>query len=356
MEYKAFEDVSTSRTTTDSEGRIRVAVIASSSRVDRNSESVAQNFDISDFLKNPVLLWNHARDKSTNFYAGIPIGHCENVKLVDGHLECDLVFATAKANPLAPIIANSFLEKSIRAVSIGFNFSHSVQNGEVQELHGAQLVEISACVIPVNPDAVAKALELRKTELTHQLKRYKLAQKEKSMEMTQDELNKFLSQIAALLGVAAESTPEQILQAMTEKLGTTENGATEVLSETESSDLKEAAAKICSMKMVLSEMQAKSLAEKSKEPSITAQRIEEKIKKAVDSGILQPSKIKAVKEYADKYGEKALDDHLALTSKSFAVAPSRVLSIDSGKRTSVSMSVQEQSILKQLGLKAEDLV
>ena len=351
MKYKAFDTVTASKPYIDDEGRIRVPITASTSRVDRHGESVEQTFDLSDYLKNPVLLWNHTRDKSDYFYAGLPIGHVEKLQVSNDALTCELVFASEKANPLAPVIGNSFLERSIRAVSIGFDFTHKTEtideNGEpFTTLHGAKLVEISACVIPVNPDAVAKAMLLRKTESSQQSKRYKIAKKVKAMEMTQEELNKFLQQLAALLGLPSEATPDQILAAASEALAK-ENEAEQVLAETEAKDLKEAAAKVCALKMVLSDLQEKSTAEKAKAPS----RIEEKIKKAIDNGFVSPSKAKSVREYAGKYGEKALDDYLVMASPIFSTVPVQTKSSDSHKRT----SAQELSILKQLGLKPEDL-
>jgi len=340
MKYKIFDTVQISKKSVEGDA-IRVSVIASTARIDRNGERVEQKYDLSDYSKNPVLLWNHARDKNINFLAGLPIGYTENHRVDGGKFYCDLVFASAKANPLAPLIANSFVEKSIRAVSIGFDYGNKTEteeNGQsIKVLSGIKIVEISACVIGVNPDAVMIALKSYETT----------KKKAENMKMTPEELAQFLAQLAALVGLTPEATPEEILAAVSDKCGAP---ASQVMEAVGAETMQEAAAKVCSLKLVADAAIEQAKAQKSHEPN----RIEQKIKHAIDKGILLPSTAKSVREYAAKYGEKALDDHLAMIGKSFAIAPTSTPKVSDEQAP--KLKAFELEMLSQMGMTEEQFL
>lgn len=139
-----------------------VEVIASTDDVDSYGEILVQDWDLSRYEKNPTVLWNH------NAW-GLPIGHAENVRveklpgdvsvLGGGKLRAKLFFVDANANEMGERVWQGFLQKSIRAVSVGFQskqgVTRDIDGKTVFVLSGNLLVEISAVTLPANPNAVA---------------------------------------------------------------------------------------------------------------------------------------------------------------------------------------------------------
>lgn len=137
-----------------------VEVTVSTDTLDAYGDVVDQDWDLSRFSKNPVVLWNHNR---SGLFAGpeadLPIGHAD-AAVKNGQLEAKLTFVDERANPMAEKVFQGFLQGSIRAVSAGFR-PHTVSREmkddlEFYRLSDNELYEISVCPIPVNPDAVAK--------------------------------------------------------------------------------------------------------------------------------------------------------------------------------------------------------
>lgn len=118
---------------------------------DSYGEIVRQNWDLKRFEGNPVALWSHDSK-------GLPVGQWLNVRVEDGVLKGTLKVATAKANPLAENVWQSILEKTLRAVSVGF-MPHKVSfeeidGEEVCVLDENELYECSPTPIPANPEAL----------------------------------------------------------------------------------------------------------------------------------------------------------------------------------------------------------
>ncbi len=146
--------------------RRSVDVVASTDTLDAFDEYIDQgSWDIeSRFAGNPVCLYNHNRTEG--FFTAIqpkdtlPIGHCENTMVRGGKLETTLVFVDEKANPMGELVWQGFIQKSIRAVSVGFkpkNVKAEMREGkEILRLSECCLYEISVCPMGANPDAVAK--------------------------------------------------------------------------------------------------------------------------------------------------------------------------------------------------------
>lgn len=142
----------------DAESR-SVRVIASTDAIDGADQVVMQDWALDRYKANPIVLYLHnflgCRPEDT-----LPIGSAPDVEIVDGHLEATLNFVDAKANPLAELVWQGFLQKSIRAVSVGFtskNVLPETRDGkQVYVLSGNELLEISVCPIPMNPEAVAQ--------------------------------------------------------------------------------------------------------------------------------------------------------------------------------------------------------
>lgn len=125
----------------------------STDAVDSYGEVVRQNWDLNRFRSNPVALWSHDSH-------GLPVGQWKDVRVDGGALVGTLKVATAAANPLAENVWQSILEKTLRAVSVGF-WPHKVS---VEEIAGVErvvldmneLYEISPTPIPANPEAIGK--------------------------------------------------------------------------------------------------------------------------------------------------------------------------------------------------------
>lgn len=130
-----------------------VDFIASTEAVDSYGEIVKQNWDLSRFKTNPVILWSHSAWE-------LPIGHATRCEVVRGQLEVTVKFSTEKANPKAELVWQSILEQSLRAVSVGFYpreiRCERIDGADVCVLDDNELREISVVTIPANPEALAK--------------------------------------------------------------------------------------------------------------------------------------------------------------------------------------------------------
>lgn len=131
-----------------------VEVVASTDTVDCYGEVLVQDWDLTRYLKNPVVLYGHNR-------WGYPIGHAENVRVEKNKLLARLCFVDEKANPEGERVWQGFLQKSLRAVSVGFRakkgVSQEIDGRHIYVLSGNELIEISVVPIPANPDAVAES-------------------------------------------------------------------------------------------------------------------------------------------------------------------------------------------------------
>lgn len=121
---------------------------------------LSSGMDPSDFLKNPIMLWNHLRSYQGKTDEVLPIGRWENLRI-----EGDKIFATPNfdsKDAFAAKIEAKYADGYLHAASIHFD---PVETSESKEflLPGQtrstvtkwKLKEISMCDIPANPDSVA---------------------------------------------------------------------------------------------------------------------------------------------------------------------------------------------------------
>jgi HK97 family phage prohead protease len=125
--------------------------------VDRMGDTIrAAGWDIADFERNPVALWAH--DSSAP-----PIGGARNVGVEGKRLAGDIEFAPPETYQFADTIYRLVLGKFIRAVSVGFlPTRHLFVQDDPERPWGIdfleqQLLEISVCPVPANPNALAEA-------------------------------------------------------------------------------------------------------------------------------------------------------------------------------------------------------
>ncbi|MGB0873592.1 MAG: HK97 family phage prohead protease, partial [Solirubrobacterales bacterium] len=129
--------------------------IASTDAMDSYGEVVAQNWRLERYSSNPVFLWSH---KSGD----LPIGKSVRTEVRNGRLEFTAKFASAKANPFAEQVFQSYREGNLRGVSVGF-YPHTVRverrnDQDVVVLDDNELYEISATSIPANSEAIAQRI------------------------------------------------------------------------------------------------------------------------------------------------------------------------------------------------------
>lgn len=138
----------------------KITVVASTSVIDRQGESIDQSgWDLTNFLKNPVMLWAHNYDE-------LPLGVWENIRVSDGLLKMDANFASKEANPKAENVRLLVEEGVEKTVSVGF--IPKERDGHI--ITKAELLEVSFVPVPANPEALALAIskgynpEIMKTE------------------------------------------------------------------------------------------------------------------------------------------------------------------------------------------------
>lgn len=125
--------------------------IASTDAIDSYGEIVAQNWDLTRYRANPVVLFAHNSRE--------PIGRATSVGVVGGRLECTIQFAEgiARAEEVWSLVQQGML----KAVSVGFRpreVRAELRDGKtIYVLDDNELHEISIVSVPANPEALAKS-------------------------------------------------------------------------------------------------------------------------------------------------------------------------------------------------------
>jgi HK97 family phage prohead protease len=124
--------------------------IASSPNTDRLGDQVMQDFDLEQYLANPVVLFGH--DHSD------PVGKCLDARIENGNLVAEIEFApTTRGQEIAALVDHG----TLRALSIGFTPGDTQVNADGGfTFQKNSLVEISIVPVPANPDA----LRIKSTE------------------------------------------------------------------------------------------------------------------------------------------------------------------------------------------------
>ncbi len=134
--------------------------VASTEEVDRDGDLIrVAGWDLSNFLKNPVIPWAHD-------YTRPPVAKAEMAEVSDGRLVFRPVFPNPGDYPFADTVWKLYRDGFLRAFSVGFK----PLKWEWVEREGArgpgvrgrdfveqELWEISACVVPANAHALIAA-------------------------------------------------------------------------------------------------------------------------------------------------------------------------------------------------------
>ncbi len=134
---------------TKSEDGSKYKVLASTSAVDRQGDSIDQRgWDLKNFLKNPVMPWAHKYDE-------LPLAKVTHIEVTDKGLEAEFEFAPVEGNPKAQQVKTLYDQGYLNAVSVGF--IPKERNGKT--ITKAELLEISIVPVPANQEALRLALK-----------------------------------------------------------------------------------------------------------------------------------------------------------------------------------------------------
>jgi len=125
--------------------------------VDRMGDTIdPEGWDITDYAANPVALWAHNSMQP-------PIGRSYEVAVKGARLMGDIEFIGPEIYPFAETIFQMVANGFLNAVSVGFlpvEYSfveNDPERGWGIDFKRQQLLEISLCPIPANPNALAEA-------------------------------------------------------------------------------------------------------------------------------------------------------------------------------------------------------
>ena len=109
-------------------------------------------WDVSNYLKNPVVLFAHD-------YGSLPIARTTKLEQHDDHLIAIAEFATEELNPMAEQVFNMLKQGFLRGASVGFRptvFEYNNERGG-GDFSGQELLEFSVVPIPANAQSLMAA-------------------------------------------------------------------------------------------------------------------------------------------------------------------------------------------------------
>lgn len=136
----------------DAGKRVKWRFTASAAVEDRMGDIVEQDWDLTEFKQNPVLLFSH---EGSNF----PVGKVEGIDVEDGQLMADTKADDNPVNPRGQLVAHLLREGMLNAVSVGFRSGEMVSRRELPAgdkrradrgyiLRKNKLLELSVVPIP----------------------------------------------------------------------------------------------------------------------------------------------------------------------------------------------------------------
>jgi hypothetical protein len=146
----------------------KLVMIGTTETKDRDKDIIKVNgWQLDNYRKNPVFLWSHN-------YGSVPLARAEKViKRRDPvRMDFHLLFPTKGLYPFADMILELYAEKIINASSVGFipleweinpedEKEESWRRGKIYTKQ--ELLELSGCAVPSNPDAIQDALKTFKS-------------------------------------------------------------------------------------------------------------------------------------------------------------------------------------------------
>jgi len=141
----------------------KLVMVGTDESVDRDGDIIRlSGWRMENYRKNPVFLWAHN-------YGSVPLARAERVikRQNPSRMEFQLVFPTKTIYPFADMILELYGEKIINTSSVGFIpskwESHSDEEKEKNPYGrvytSQELLELSGCAVPSNPNALQNALK-----------------------------------------------------------------------------------------------------------------------------------------------------------------------------------------------------
>ncbi|NLS73286.1 hypothetical protein E3H11_31150 [Bradyrhizobium brasilense] len=135
--------------------RHQLSLTASTATPDRSGDKIAQEaWSLDNYRKSGPLLWQHNSSL-------LPIGKCTSIGVIGGKLRATYELATEDENPEAERIRKLIAAGMVRGVSVGFKpgkweFSKDKSRPDysIDFTSGHELLEVSLCNIPCNPECL----------------------------------------------------------------------------------------------------------------------------------------------------------------------------------------------------------
>jgi len=115
--------------------------------VDRGNDLLKKSsWDLKNFNKNPIILFNHDKDK--------PIGRALGIEATDEGLYIKARISKSK-DPMVSYVRDMIKEGILNAFSVGFDASEEVKDESgVNNITRAELYEVSVVTMPMNQDSL----------------------------------------------------------------------------------------------------------------------------------------------------------------------------------------------------------
>jgi HK97 family phage prohead protease len=132
--------------------RRQVRVIASTSSADRVGDVIVQDgIDLTQYRKNPIVLWNHDHD--------VPVARCVDIEVRGGKLLATAQFAPPGADSDSDRIYNKVKAGLVNSVSVGFipkafEPISSRDPASGYRFTKSELLEFSFCAVPMNSESL----------------------------------------------------------------------------------------------------------------------------------------------------------------------------------------------------------
>jgi uncharacterized protein len=152
-------EVKTLSSQLSSETSRTVVAVVSTSETDRMGDIVVQSgIDLTNYRRNPVVLWAHD--------ATMPIARCTSIDIVDGALTATMKFPDAGADQDSDRVLNKIRAGLLNATSIGFRpikVSPLPKGG--LRFDASELMEFSIVSIPANAGALIQQRSVVRREV-----------------------------------------------------------------------------------------------------------------------------------------------------------------------------------------------
>lgn len=135
------------------DGAVIIEGIANKAVVDRGNDIIPpEAWDLDNFLKNPVILYNHGMDP---IVGSSPVGRAVDIKTSEEGLRIKVRLSKSEARPIK-MVRDLVEERMLQAFSVGFDPKDSVEKDEDGRnvIKQAELFEVSIVGVPMNQDSI----------------------------------------------------------------------------------------------------------------------------------------------------------------------------------------------------------